>query len=277
MAPASLPGVQPKIVGWTGALRGFRDGFLAPWEGFLLLRRHRSLWPYAFLPVAFNLFLTFALVGAFVAAWIPFAGTGTGSILAAVVLGVLATVSVAAIWFLLQAAVCGFVYARLARAVERQLGARPEDLRELPVMREILDGVRSFCRLVLSKGLVLLLVFLPFVGPALVFVVGGIVDSWFFGREFLQIPLAVRGQDREALKRFTARHRAATHGLGTATLLFSLVPLLNSVLLTTSVVGAVLLRRRLSGEPLSAPPVLAPNPVPPAAPAILDAGTGAGR
>lgn len=260
---------------WTGHLRDFRDGFLASWTGFLLLRRNRSLWPYAFLPIAFNLFLTVALVGAFVAAWIPFAGTGPGSILAAVLLAVAALVSVAAIWFLLQAAVCGFVYARLARAVERHLGARPEELRELPVLREILDGVRSFGRLVLSKAIVLLLLLVPLVGPGLVFVVGGIVDSWFFGREFFQIPLAVRGQDRDDLKRFTARHRAATHGLGTATLLFSLVPVLSSVLLTTSVVGAVLLRRRLAGEPLSAPPILAPPP--PAAPAIPDAGTDGGR
>lgn len=256
-------------------LQAFRDGLAAPWNGFRLLRGRRPLWRFAFLPIAFNLLLTAVLVGGIVGSAVLLAGGGGVGLLVAIAFVVIGIATVAASWFLFQAALCGFFYARLARAVELQLGTRPEDLRELPVRREIIDGIRSFGRLVLMKCLVLPLFLVPVVGGPLALAAGAVVDAWFFGREFFQIPLAVRGQDRDALKVFTRRHRATTLGLGLATLLISLVPILSSVLLTTSVVGAVLLRRRLSGEPLGAPPVL--GVIEPAADAIPDADAGPGR
>jgi uncharacterized protein involved in cysteine biosynthesis len=256
-------------------LRAFRDGLAAPWNGFRLLRGFRPLWRFAFLPVLFNLLLTATLLGGIIGSAVLLAGGGGVGLLMAIAFAVLGVAAVAASWFLFQAALCGFFYARLARAVERHLGARPEDLRELPVRREIIDGIRSFGRLVLVKCLVLLLFLVPVVGAPLALAGGVVVDAWFFGREFFQIPLAVRGQDRDALKAFTRRNRAMTFGLGLATLMISLVPGLSSVLLTTSVVGAVILRRRLSGEPVGAPPVL--GTLPPAFDAIPAAGTEPGR
>ncbi len=260
---------------WSIRLRAFRDGLAAPWNGFRLLRGRRPLWRFAFLPIAFNLLLTAVLIGGIVGSAVLLAGGGGVGLLVAIAFVVIGIATVAASWFLFQAALCGFFYARLARAVELQLGTRPEDLRELPVRREIIDGIRSFGRLVLMKCLVLPLFLVPLVGGPLALAAGAVVDAWFFGREFFQIPLAVRGQDRDALKAFTRRHRATTLGLGLATLLISLVPILSSVLLTTSVVGAVLLRRRLSGEPLGAPPVL--GVIAPGAEAIPDADAGPGR
>jgi uncharacterized protein involved in cysteine biosynthesis len=50
---------------------------------------------------------------------------------------------------------------------------------------------------------------------------------------------------REKLQ-FARRHHAHVLGLGTAMALVTLVPIVNAVLLTTAVTGAVLLHRRLA-------------------------------
>lgn len=159
-------------------------------------------------------------------------------------------------WFLFQAVLCGFFYARLARAVERQLGTAPDELHDLTVWREITDGIRAVARLLSINIGLLFFHLIPFIGSAMAFVGGLYFDAWFFGMEVFQIPLSVRGQNRDELKAFARRHRSVTLGLGGATLLLSLIPILNSVLLTTSVTGAVLLRRRLLNEPAGVPPVL---------------------
>jgi CysZ protein len=265
-----MPRMQADPERHPGPSPGFRDGLAAPWEGFSHLRRHPALWRYAVAPIVFNVLLTVLLCALAVAGVVAFAawwetlapGTGAWRVAEGILLVLIAVASLGALaasWFLLQAALCGFFYARLARAVERQLGARPEDLHELPVRREIVDGVRAFLRFAAVNLALLALNLVPVVGSAAALVGGAYFDAWFFGMEFFQIPLAIRGQDRDALKAFARRNRPVTLGLGAATLLISLVPVVNSVLLTTSVAGAVLLRRRIAGEPvdgISVPPLL---------------------
>jgi CysZ protein len=250
---------------------GFRDGFAAPWSGFRHMRRNPSLWPHAIAPVCLNLLITPVLGGlTFWAAlgiakrlhersegffgWLleiaAFVGLA-GAVLVTTFVG----------WFLFQAVLCGFFYARLARAVERQLGTAPDELHDLTVRREITDGIRAVVRLLSINLALLFLHVIPVAGSTMAFVGGLYFDAWFFGMEVFQIPLSVRGQNRDALKAFARRHRSVTLGLGGATLLLSLIPILNSVLLTTSVAGAVLLRRRLLGEPTGVPPVLPMSPV----------------
>jgi uncharacterized protein involved in cysteine biosynthesis len=246
---------------------GFREGFTAPWDGLSHLRRHPGLWRYALAPIVFNLLLTGLLIVLAIGGVVAFAAqleslmpkSEGWRIVEGVVLVLVAVVALGALaagWFLLQAALCGFFYARLARAVERQLGTRPEDLHELPIRQEILDGLRAFLRLVAVNLALLLLNLIPVAGSGLAFAGGLYFDAWFFGMEVFQIPLAIRGQNRDALKAFARRHRPVTLGLGLATLLISLIPVVNSVLLTTSVAGAVLLRRRLAGEADPPPPLL---------------------
>lgn len=132
--------------------------------------------------------------------------------------------------------------------MERQLGAQPEELRELSVVREVSDGLRQVLSFVAVNIGQLTLHLIPVVGAVAAFGGGLYFDCWFFGREFLQIPLAVRGQGRDELKGFTRKHRRVTLGLGAATLLLTFIPILNAVLLTTATTGAVLLRRRLAQE-----------------------------
>lgn len=227
--------------------------------------RNPGLWRYAIVPIALNLLVTglvFGLIawgavafGAYLHPhfeggwWWRVAEVLAGLAIAAASLG-LTVVG----WFLFQAVLCGFFYARLARQVERQLGARPEELRELSFVREVSDGLRQVLSFVAVNVGLLCLHLIPVVGAVAAFGGGLYFDCWFFGREFLQIPLAVRGQGRDQLKAFTRKHRRVTLGLGAATLLLTFIPILNAVLLTTATTGAVLLRRRLTEATDATPP-----------------------
>lgn len=258
---------------------GFRLGFAAPWDGLRHMRRNRPLWRYALAPIALNLLITGLLLALLVWAAVAFgmhlhprfAGgfwLRALEVLVAVALGAATLGATAALWILFQAVLCGFFYGRLARQVELQLGTPPEELTELPFWREAADGLRLFLSLVgIHLGL-LFLHLVPVIGSVAAVAGGVYFDCWLLGKEFLQFPLALRGLGRRELQTFAEQHRRTTLGLGAATLLLSLVPVVNAVLLTTAVTGTVLLRRRLvSGLPIprgaSNGPVFAGQPTDP--------------
>jgi CysZ protein len=156
-------------------------------------------------------------------------------------------------WVLLQGALCGYFYERLARRVEIELGLPAEAMREVSLGYQIADALRDMLRLVLVNGGLLLLNFVPVVGSAAALVGGGYVTCFTLGEDFFDHPLGLRGYRRAEKLAFCRRHRAHTLGLGAAVFLVSLVPVLGSVLLTTAAVGAVLLHRRLTAaEPTAA-------------------------
>jgi len=235
---------------------GFRLGFAAPWDGLRHMRRNRSLWRYALAPIALNLLITGLLLALLIWAAVAFgmhlhprfAGSlwlRALEVLVVIALGAATLGATAALWILFQAVLCGFFYGRLARQVELQLGTPPETLTELPFWREAADGLRLFLSLVgIHLGL-LLLHLVPVVGSVVATAGGVYFNCWLLGKEFLQFPLALRGLGRRELQAFAEEHRRTTLGLGAATLLLSLIPLVNAVLLTTAVTGTVLLRRRL--------------------------------
>lgn len=70
-------------------------------------------------------------------------------------------------------------------------------------------------------------------------------DCMILGRNFLAFPTGLRGMRRREIREFCRRPRYHSLGLGAAVLLFSLIPLVGAVLLTTAATGAVLLHRRL--------------------------------
>jgi len=221
------------------------------------MNRHSGLWRYAALPVLLNLLITGLVLLLLVAAgfWYAdrlhshFAGSWwLRALEVVVVLGLFAFVIGLAlgVWLLLQSILCGYFYARLARQVELQLGLRPEEIREVSLGREIVDGVRDLLSLMVVNGGLLLLHLVPVVGSFAA--VGGSLyfDCWILGLDYLEYPLALRGQKRDQMRQFARQHRAHTLGLGAAVLGMAFVPVLNAVFLTTAATGAVLLHRKLT-------------------------------
>jgi CysZ protein len=258
--------MQRRITGArpTSGLAGFAAGFAAPWAGFRYMNRHPALWRHGVLPIACNLLLSVLLLAGLVYAsvrafgwidglfppsawWIPLEVLA-GIVLAAAVVAV----SIAA-WIVFQGIFCGYFYSRLAREVEIQLGLKPEQMREVPLLYQVVDALLDLGVLTTVALGCLLIGLVPVVGPVAAVAIGGYFDCFVFGMDYLDYPQALRARGRRGQRSFARRHRGQTLGLGASVMLITFVPLLNSVLLTTAAVGAVLLYRRLEAAATDAP------------------------
>jgi uncharacterized protein involved in cysteine biosynthesis len=251
-------------------LAAFREGLSVPWEGFKYMVRYPLLWRHGVVPFALNLFITgfvlFLLVFVaivFISRIHPLFPAGWTWLLLEVLCGI-AMVAAAlglciATWMLLQGILCGYFYSKLARQVEIQLGARPEELREVRFAFHLADAFRDVAALIAINAGFLCLHIVPVIGS--IAAVGGSVyfDCYLLGSDYLDFPLDLRGRNRAAKRQFARRHRPQVLGLGAIVLLISFVPIIGSVLLTTAATGVVLLHRRLEA---SAQPVHHPPPVP---------------
>jgi CysZ protein len=158
-----------------------------------------------------------------------------------------------AAWLVLQGILCGYFYSKLAEKVELQLGLPPEEIREVPFSYQVADTLRDVAFLVAVNAACIAVQVVPVVGSVL-----GICGSYYFncftfGLDFLDHPMALRGMRRRDKRAFAKRHRAHTLGLGTAVLAITLLPVINALLLTTAVTGAVLLHRRLVPDARATP------------------------
>lgn len=235
------------------------EGFVAPWEGFRFLARRPALWRYGLWPLLVNVLLSIAAViglyygvGALLATltpWLP--GGWLGNLLywaAAAGLVVVALGIVVGAWMALGALLCAMAYGRLVERTERELGLDPSEMKPLSLWKEASDAVRLALRVALVNAGCLLLHLVPAVGSFLALGVSTYVSSYWFGFEYLDYPLALRGRTLDEKRRFATAHRFHTHGLGLAVLGMTFVPVLGGVGLTTAVVGAALLHRRLAAS-----------------------------
>ena len=253
-----------------GFLAAFREGFSVPWEGFKYMGRHPSLWRHSIIAIALNLLITvfvlFLLVlaaVAFISRLHPLFPAGWTWFLLEVLCGI-AIVAAAlglslATWMLLQGILCGYFYSKLARQVEMQLGARPEELQEVKFSFHLADALRDVGALIGINLALLCLHVVPVIGS--IAAVGGSLyfDCYLLGSDYMDFPLELRGRDRMAKRQFAKQHRPYVLGLGAIILLISFIPIIGSVLLTTAATGVVLLHRQLEWP---ASPVPRPPPVP---------------
>jgi uncharacterized protein involved in cysteine biosynthesis len=252
---------EPEYQSTTGRLAAFRAGFSAPWHGFVFMCRRPGLWRYGVAPVLLNIVITglmlvllvFAVIRATSSLDSWFGENGYAiywEVLAVCGLIVLMLGLVLATWKLLEGILCGHYYGKLAREVEIQIGTPPGELKEIPFSYQVADSVGDFVALVVINLGLLTLNCIPAVG-SIAAVCGALYfNSLILGRDFLAFPTGLRGMRRSENRAFSRRFRFQTLGLGVAVLLFSLIPLVGAVLLTTATTGTVLLHQRMApGRP----------------------------
>jgi uncharacterized protein involved in cysteine biosynthesis len=243
----------------VNGVAAFLEGLRVPLTGFMFMYRNPRLWRYGIWPILVNLILTGLVFVLLVAGGTYFASSihpkfspgfwgRSLEVLMIVFLFVSACGLAFAFWLVAQIAACGYFYGRLARQVEKLLGTKDDELIELPLMQEVTDTVRESLGLMVINFIFLLVQIIPVAGQIV-----GIGGSYYFsslalGREFWDYPLALRGLRRKEKHEFARRHLFHTLGLGTAVMLLFLAPLVNAVLLTTAVTGAVLLHGKLQGK-----------------------------
>jgi CysZ protein len=150
-------------------------------------------------------------------------------------------------------------YERISDRIEHRLGAPPAG----PAGADA-PWWRSFPRATAESALLLgltlactaplfVLGLFPVLGQTVVPVLQALVAGFFLAVELLAIPLERRGLRLAGRLRFVWRHRAQTLGFGVTAFLLFLVPLMNVLAMPGAVVGATLLVRRLSGDPVVPP------------------------
>ncbi len=233
----------------------FWEGFQTPLAGLRYMQEHPKLWRYGLVPLALNLIITCCvLIGLFFTigylrpefgdGWLR----GFAEVLVMFAEAVMAVAFAFIAWLVLQAVFCSFFYAKLAAQVEIQLGMRREDIRDIPITYQIVDAFYDVSFLVVANLGLLLLNFLPVVGA-----IAAAVGGYYFlcstlGLEYFEYPLALRGMRRAEMIAFARKRRAHTLGIGTAAALVTFLPIVNAVLLTTIVTGAVLLHRNVESR-----------------------------
>ena len=258
---ASLKHDQPATWGAQ-----FVAGFMAPWHGFKFIRRNPSLWPFAVFAIVLNLVITTLIFIALVAGiatfvvyghpWFTQDQQGTQywlwlslEVLAVALLFVFAVGMAMMTWKLLTGILVGYQNGQLAEHTEILLGMNPDEITSISFWDEVADTFLLLGSLLFNYFIFFLVAFIPIIGAPIA-IVGSMYRTWFlFGFSFLDYPLSLRGKRRADKIAVARRFRPYTLGLGSAVFLLEFLPIINSVLLTTAVIGAVTINRRLESHP----------------------------
>jgi CysZ protein len=242
----------------------FTKGLTAPLAGFRYMRANPGLWRYAVAPILLNLLVTSLVLALLIASALYFAyrihpwftqryhGSAWGLTLefAAVVATILVAMTLAFVtWVLLNNILTGHFNAKLARAVEIQLGMPESEMREVSLRYQVADALRDLSRLTLINVGLLALNIIPVIGSILAVVLGIYFDGFVFGFDYLDLPMELRGMRRMDKLARAKSFRAQTIGLGTSVFLLNFIPIVGSVFLGTAATGAVLLHREWLAEP----------------------------
>lgn len=244
-------------------LQAFAEGFGAPLAGMRFMNRHPRLWVHAILPILLNVLLTsLFVVGLFWGGyelfgylepklhpeWIP-SWLSWLVVVAEVLVGMALVVVIGlvgiALWLVFQGILCGYFYSELAKRVEIILGMSEKDIREVPLIYQVVDALLDVTFVGFIAVGCFVMSFIPLVGPVAAITIGGYFNAMVYGMDYFDYPQALRARGRTVQRTFARKHRAHTLGLGASVTLISFVPIVNAFFLTTAATGAVLLYRRL--------------------------------
>lgn len=254
----------PVTAGAERLTRGLVEGCRAGVDGFFFMCRNPSLWAYGIWPVILNVLVAIVVwLGAFlVGQWLlDWATEGLGDGLwdqvkwwvyfAAMLVLTLGIGFIA--YLVLMSVFCSVSFSKLARRVEIHLGSTEEELVEVSTIAGILDALRASFKLIAINVLLLFVHVVPGIGSLVAISVGLYIDSFILGSEFLGIPLELRGKRWLERQEFAKTWRGATLGIGANVTGLMLIPIVGAVFQTMTVVGAVLVYRRLTGLPVVPP------------------------
>jgi CysZ protein len=263
--PAAPPQPRPPGPGAGGPLAGAADVL----RGIGLFLRTPGVRLLGIVPVLLAALVVLALLGVLVVyldeladALTPFADRWDESSRTLVRVGtglalLLASVVVLVVSFTVIAQIIGQpFYERISDRIEHQLGAPPAGAdapwwRTFP--RASLESALLLAMTLACTAPLFVLGLFPVLGQTVVPVLQALVAGFFLAVELLAIPLERRGLRLAGRLRFVWRHRAQTLGFGITAFLLFLVPLMNVLVMPGAVVGATLLVRRLSGDPVGPP------------------------
>ena len=236
------------------------------------MNRHPRLWVHAVLPILLNVVLTSLFLaglfwggyeffgylhGKIHAGWVPDWLTWLaviGEVLLVFALMVVIALFGIALWLVFQGILCGYFYSELAKRVELILGLPEDEMREVPLIYQVVDALLDVTFVSLIAVSCFIMSFVPLVGPVAAMAIGGYFNAMVYGMDYLDYPQALRERGRRVQRDFARKHRAHTLGLGASVTLLTFVPIVNAFFLTTAATGAVLLYRRLGGPGRAARP-----------------------
>lgn len=142
-------------------------------------------------------------------------------------------------------------FEKISERVEDSLGGVPSAV-DVPfwpsIGRGILEALRVLA-ITLGVGLCLLVLgFIPVIGPICAAVVGAFTGGWFLALELTTVPFERRGLRLDDRRRMLRAQRPTTLGFGVAVFLLFLLPLGALVTMPAAAAGATLLARRALGE-----------------------------
>jgi len=241
----------------------FVEGFSVPLQGLRFLNQNRALWRLAILPIIFNvlitgliLFVLFGIIGWFLSEMHPRITEGlsggwwwlavTGEAIAGLILLAICGVAAVLTWKVLSGVLCGYFHGQLAEKVERILGVDEEKLVSISWVQELIDTVLGLTLLIVVNVFLLSLNVIPLIG-GVVAVVSSLTFTWYLlGVDYFGFPLSLRGVRRLDQFAFGRRNRMHNLGLGCVVFWCEFVRIIGGVVLSTAVVGAVMLRRRIN-------------------------------
>ncbi len=255
-SPASAPGGTP--------FEQFLPGFRVPGVGCGFLRGNPGLWKYVWMPTAVNLFvgalMAFGLLAVLITAaallWSWGAAGwlwGLAALLIWLGLLVVSLVVTSALWYALCGIFGGYFLSILAEKTELASGTPRESLREVPWIHQVVDTILNLGLLLLTNIGCLALNLFPFVGSGLAMIASCYFTGMILGTDLLELPMALRGIRRPDVRAFAARKRPYTLGIGTAVMLLNFIPIVGALLLTTAVVGTVLLHKQIEEKTAESP------------------------
>jgi CysZ protein len=228
-------------------------GIGAPLNGFRYLRDHPRLRKFAIAPILLNMILTFVTTAAIIyyareiylqnagkLADMPLLSTA-GDLLLMFVIVLASILSVVVAYMVIALMVCGVLFEKLAFETEREIGHDVSQFEDITIFHLAVDLTRDITKLILLHAAIFLIQCIPGLGPAVGTPASFALQWYVLGVEYLSFPMLLRGLRRDQRLLWARQHLFATMGLGAIVAFFLLIPILNALILTAAVVGAVLL------------------------------------
>jgi uncharacterized protein involved in cysteine biosynthesis len=149
------------------------------------------------------------------------------------------------LWRLTGGIVCGYYGGRICEAAIRQKGWAKDGLRDTTMIGEMINGILFTFLLTLIQPVLGVVPFIPFVGPIIAVLVGGVYAAFLTGYGELRDPLEQMGVSKLKAFQLCAKYSGATLGIGCSTLFSQPIPFLGGLVQAAESLGRISLARRI--------------------------------